>query len=474
MTPEPAHTATPRVLVTPADGGGWDVRTTQGDGVVKTIHCEDWHHVEFARMMATLGWPAPAPRRGVVALVLLFSLGAVSGLASAQDRQRTPPEGFIPEPRVIARSINLAIRTVGQGSDREKNGPYPELSNMPTGAGWVSGGPGYRHWLFGDRLIVDASAAVSWRLYKVAQARAELTNLAHSRLAVGAQARWQDLTQVTYFGEGASSLETDRSEYRLRSSNVVGYATVRPTPWLSLGGRTGWLRRPDIGAAAGSFRRGHPDTREVFPDDRVFAREQQPNYAHGEFSIAADTRDHHSHPVRGALYRAAWSRYVDAGAGEFTFDRYEAEGAHFLPVATSRVVFALHGWLVASATGDGRSIPFYLLPGLGGANTLRSYADYRFHDRHLLALTAESRVALFTHLDAAVFVDAGNVAARLGDLNLDRTSIGAGLRLHTERATLARLDVAHGREGWRFLVRTNDPLQLSRLSRRTAATPFVP
>ena len=37
-------------------------------------------------------------------------------------------------------------------------------------------------------------------------------------------------------------------------------------------------------------------------------------------------------------------------------------------------------------------MPFYLLPGLGGHNTLRGYADYRFHDRHLLAGTIESPV----------------------------------------------------------------------------------
>jgi hypothetical protein len=86
-----------------------------------------------------------------------------------------PPEGFVAEPRIVARGLDLAIRTVGQGSDREKNGLYPEFSNMPTG-GWISGGPGYRHWLWGDRAIVDVSTAVSWRLYKMAQARFELTN----------------------------------------------------------------------------------------------------------------------------------------------------------------------------------------------------------------------------------------------------------------------------------------------------------
>jgi hypothetical protein len=400
-------------------------------------------------------------------------LAAPARPSSAQDLN-PPAQGFIAEPRVIARGIDLAIRTVGQGSDREKNGLYPELSNMPTGAGWISGGPGYRRWLMGDRAIVDASAAVSWRLYKMAQARFELTNLAHSRLAVGTQVRWQDLTQVTYFGEGGASREIDRSQYRLRSANVVGYAAVRPRQWISIGGRAGWLRSPSIDPATGSFKRDVQDTRDVFPDDRVFALAAQPDYTHGELSVTADRRDYRSHPSRGGLYRAAWSRYADRGTGVFTFDRYEVEGAQFVPLAGSRVVLALHGWLVASGTGEGRSVPFYLLPSLGGANTLRGYADYRFHDRNLLAVTAETRVALFTHLDAAVFVDAGNVGARVRDVDLDRTSYGAGVRLHTERATLARFDLAHGREGWRLLVRTNDPLHLSRLSRRTAAAPFVP
>jgi outer membrane protein assembly factor BamA len=119
-------------------------------------------------------------------------------------------------------------------------------------------------------------------------------------------------------------------------------------------------------------------------------------------------------------------------------------------------------------------IPFYLQPSLGGQNTLRSYADYRFHDRHLLMANAEVRVAMMTHVDAAGFFDAGNVSARIGDLNLGKRSYGAGLRVHTRRQTFARLDVAHGGEGWQLVLRLTDPLDLARTSRRTAAGPFVP
>jgi hypothetical protein len=451
--------------------GGWEVRTVDDSGIVTVQHCSDWHHVERTRRRAEAARHQRAIGR--LAATLLLVLLAFPPAASAQARDTGPADGVFAEPRVIDKAIDIGSRFSGGGGE-DKNGLYPELSNMVTGAGWISGGPGYRQWLWGDRAFVDASTAVSWRLYKMAQARFELTNLARSRLAVGTQARWQDLTQVSYFGEGRASAESGRSEYRLRSTDVVGYATVRLSPQVAVGARAGWLQQPAIDSPAGTFKRANPYTREVFPADPVFARIDQPGYLHGDAYVEADTRDHRGHPTRGGLYRGSWSRYSDRAAGTFSFDRYEAEGAQFVPLADSRVVLAVRGWLVGSGTGQDRMVPFYLLPTLGGANTLRSYANYRFHDRNLALVNAEARVALFTHVDAAAFLDAGNVAAQFKDLNLDERSIGLGLRLHTERTTLARLDVAHGAEGWRVLLRTNDPLQLSRLARRTAAIPVVP
>jgi hypothetical protein len=400
---------------------------------------------------------------------LTACVAAVTTPVLAQDE----PVGFISEPQFIANAIDFGARTIGDGSGM-KSGFYPEMSNMPTGSGWISGGPGYRRWLFGDRALVDASAAYSWRGYKMAQTRVEVTNLFRSRLAVGSQARWQDLTQVTYFGEGPETPETDRSEYRLKSLNVVGYGIVRPAQWLSITGRAGWLRNPTLLSSAGTFKRGNPETSDVFANDAVFTLAEQPAYIHSDVSIAADTRDYRSHPTNGGLYRAAWANYSDRDAGMFSFNRYEAEAAHFIPVANARLVFALRGWLVGSDTASGQSVPFYLEPSLGGHNTLRSYADYRFHDRNLAVVNAESRVALFTHVDAALFVDAGNVAPRFADLDLAKRSYGVGLRVHSQRATFARFDVAHGAEGWRFLLRMNDPLHLSRLSKRMATLPFVP
>ena len=261
----------------------------------------------------------------------------------------------------------------------------------------------------------------------MAQARFELTRLAHSRLAIGSQVLWQDLTQVTFFGEGAGSVEDTRSEDRIKSTDVVGYTTVRPMQRLSIDGRLGWLQRPTIMPSGGTFKRGHPDTLSVFADDVVVALPEQPRYVHGEASITSDTRNFPSRPTNGAVYRAAWATYSDRDTGAFSFRRYEAEAAQFVPLAAGRVVLALHAWTVGSGTDTGRLVPFYLMPSLGGSNTLRGYADFRFHDRNLAVISAESRLALMTHIDFAAFVDAGNVAPRMSELNFGKRSYGIGL-----------------------------------------------
>jgi outer membrane protein assembly factor BamA len=400
--------------------------------------------------------------------VAALVLAAVPAPSPAQDAT-----GLLPEPALVARAIDFATRTMGDGSG-EKSGVFVEMGHMVTGAGWISAGPGYRQWFGGDRMVAEASAAMSWRSYKMARARVEITNLARSRVAVGAEARWQDFTQNTHFGDGATSVETDRGEYRLKAFNAIGYTNIRPVKWLTIGGRAGWLRRPALSAPGGTFQRNYPAMQDVFPGDAAFALARQPQYFHGEASVTADTRDHRSHALRGGLYRGAWTRYADRDSGAFSFQRFEGEAAHFVPVARSRVTLALHGWLVASDTAAGGAVPFYLMPSLGGNNTLRAYANYRFHDRHFVVANAEARIALFEHVDAALFADAGNVASRLADLNLGKRSFGVGLRLHSLRSTFARLDLAHGAEGWRVLLSTSDPLHLSRLSRRTAPIPFAP
>jgi len=415
--------------------------------------------------------------RGLV--VTGVSLGftiAAPHLAAAQEVPYTPPshteaQGFVAEPDLLTRLTLLVDRNLSKGD--VSNGHSIDLWTMIPDAGGIAVGTGYRHWYGGDKLLVHGSAAMSQRGYKAAQARFELPSLAHSRLGLGTQFLWQDFAPIDYFGTGPTTGAAARSEYRLQSKSVAGVATLRPTSWMDVTAQVGWLK-PSIMESSGALRRNVAPTRAAFVSDPVFAGPDAPTFVPTEVSITIDGRDFPSHPTRGVLLRGAAAQYDDRDTGAFTFTRYESEAAGFLPIGGGRVVLAVHGWAVTTETNPGRMVPFYLQPNLGGANTIRGYADYRFHDRNMVVVNAEARLALMTHLDIALFADAGNVAAERRDLNFDKQSYGAGLRLHTRRTTFARVDAARGDEGWRFVFRMTDPLDLSRLSRRAAVAPFVP
>ena len=202
------------------------------------------------------------PVRSAPFLIIFVLSILVARLVSAQDfRVDDPPEaapaqgasaipprtGFLSEPKIINSTLNFAIDKFGDNGTT-KSGPYLEMSNMITGSGWVSLGPGYRQYLFDKRGFVDASAAASWHLYKMVQGRFEMTDVADHHVSAGIQGMWQDQTQVAYFGVGPDSLHDNETQYRMRNRDVVGYATYRPKVQgpVSFVGEVGYLWRPDI------------------------------------------------------------------------------------------------------------------------------------------------------------------------------------------------------------------------------------
>jgi len=396
-----------------------------------------------------------------------------AGSAGASAAAPAPESDvYFEEPHIIAMPIDRARSLFGKDEgSTHKTGFYPEVSNMTTGAGWVSLGPGYRTYVFDHRLLLDGSAALSWHLYKLVQGRVEAP--VGERLAFGAQAMWQDQTQVNYFGPGPDSLEDDRTQYRIITTDVVGYTTFHASESVFFDARFGWLENPTLREAGGTFVPDLPSTLVRFAADPGVTG-PQPSYLHGEFAVTADTRDYKGHPTSGGLYRAAVTTFSDRDAGTFSFNEYQAEALQFFPIVGKRWIGAVHGWLVLTDVPPGNEIPIYLQPSLGGNNSLRGYNTYRFHDQNALSINGESRWAVFEHVDVAAFFDAGNVASTVGDLDLAKTSYGGGVRLHTTRSTLARVDVARGTEGWHFVVRTTEPFRLWRITRAIADLPFAP
>lgn len=394
--------------------------------------------------------------RCAIALLCLIPAVAVAQEPPAVPSSAFEPQGVVAEPDVITRVVLFADRQLGKGD--LTNGIYVDYGSMIPGAGWASVGPGYKHWYGKDSVFVDASASISVNSYKQAQARFELPALLKSRLVLGGQGRWQDFGSVDYFGIGADTSADARSIYAVKSTQVAAYATLRPVRWLDIDSQIGVL---------------NPRTRYV--DGPVQTVTEHETFVLNEVAMTVDTRDYPGHPTSGMILRAAGAKYDDRRTvSQHTFKRYEGEAAGFVPIAGGRAVLGLHGWLVRSDVATGRSVPFYLQPSLGGVSSLRSFTDYRFHDDNMLLASAELRFAVMTHLDLAVFADAGNVAKRASDLDLDKRSYGAGFRLHTRRMTFASMDMAHGTEGWHAIFRLRDPLEFVRLNRKTTIVPFVP
>lgn len=384
------------------------------------------------------------------------------------------PGGIFSEPVAVTKAIDLYERRV-ERSREPKDGFYPEFGEMYSGSGWLAVGPGYRHAIAGGRGRFAASAAVSVRLYTMAQTRIEFPKAIANRVTLGGQLLYRDALQVNYFGLGNDTVENGRAGYRLRTTETVGWASLPVGP-LTVTGRAGVIPFVSIGDMRGR-KPAYPNVSRVYSDTEAPGISEQPSFTFGDVQVSFDTRNEPEYPISGGVYQATWAAYSDRDNGRYSFRRAELEAAHYVPIVPRKWTIALTGWLVGTDTGDDSRVPFYLLPSLGGKNTLRGFADYRFHDRALEYFAAESRFGIFTHVDAAFFVDAGRVASRVGDLGMSdlKSSWGVGVRLHNVRSTVARLDVGRSSEGWHVIFKTTEAFKRSTPSSgKRAIIPFVP
>ncbi len=120
---------------------------------------------------------------------------------------------------------------------------------------------------------------------------------------------------------------------------------------------------------------------------------------------------------QGGWYRLVASRY-DESTDAHSFTRFDADLRQFVSILAERRVLALRLAASTSTPADDARIPFYLMPTLGGHDSLRGFHDYRFRGPHAILTNAEYRFEIWSGLDAALFYDAGKVATERSDLEL--------------------------------------------------------
>jgi len=326
-----------------------------------------------------------------------------------------------------------------------REGVYPKLGSLTTGSGFAYG-IGFRDRdLFNYTGALDIWAASSIRKYWAAEARLTFPQLARKRLVVETWASHRDYPQEDFFGLGPDSLRPDRTNFAVRTNLFGARAGVRPGRILLAGGGLEYLT-PRIGS--GTDRRV-PTIEDRFRTGDAPGLGDRANFVRSFAFVEVDYREPRN-ARKGGWYRVDLSHYDDRTAGRFTFNRLDVDLRQFVGFLAERRVLAARLFLATSATDEGQVMPFYLMPTLGGNDTLRGFREYRFRGPHALLFQGEYRWEIWSGLDGALFYDAGKVATRRGDLELRdlERDYGIGFRFNTDAGVVFRVDAGFGsREG---------------------------
>lgn len=160
-----------------------------------------------------------------------------------------------------------------------------------------------------------------------------------------------------------------------------------------------------------------------------------------------DTTDGSFFPTHGSLMEVTVQTAPEQTSDTGSFGIMTVDLRRYMqPWAQRRDVLAVQT-LYQQSWGN---TPFFLLPSVGGDDTLRGYAEERFRGSTALSGQVEYRIPLRHRLGLAGFVAAGQAAPSVGELDLSDPVIagGVGLRfaMNQEQGLNLRLDLAFSRE----------------------------
>lgn len=254
-----------------------------------------------------------------------------------------------------------------------------------------------------------------------------------------------------FYGMGPETDFDDKTSFGLSATQVDVTAGVRVTRWLTATAGVAHVN-PDLSESSESSTVA--DTADNFGEADAPGIGFQPEYLLTHLGMVVDTRDA-GNPRRGGYYQVQLRRFHDQEGGAYSFNDTRIDLQQFVPFWNKSRVLALRV-LAQQADGIGQAqVPFYLMPTLGGARSLRGYDRQRFRDRGLILLSAEYRYEVNPFLMGAIFYDAGQVAPDWSNFRLEdfRDNYGIGMRFGYSNAVALRADVAFGGEdSVRFIV----------------------
>jgi outer membrane protein assembly factor BamA len=322
-----------------------------------------------------------------------------------------------------------------------REGLYPKLGSLATGSGFAYGA-GYRDSdLFGHHATLDVWAASSLRRYWATEARLTFPKLAHRRMVVETWAAHRDYPQEDFFGLGPDSNRDDQTSYAIQSNLFGGRIGVRPARIILAGGGLEYLS-PRLGPGKDSR---VPSIEQLFNPSTAPGLDRSVDYVRSMAFFEVDYRQP-KNARKGGWYRVDFSRFDDQTTARYTFNRVDADLRQFVGFLNGRRVVGARLFASTSDTGAGEVMPFYLMPTLGGNDTLRGFREYRFRGPNAILAQGEYRWEIWSGLEGALFYDAGKVTNTRSELNFKdlETDYGFGFRFNTDNAIVFRVDAGFG------------------------------
>jgi hypothetical protein len=327
---------------------------------------------------------------------------------------------------------------------------HPFFDSAYYGGG-VTLGVGYAHHVSPYNLL-DVRGSYTDLGYKRVEAEFSAPRLFHRRGELSLLGGWREATQAAFYGFGMGTSKDDRSDFDFQQPYGSATLTLRPTRRLLIlrGGMelSQWSQRP----AKGEF----PSVETVYTPATLPGLGTRTTYLHSQGTAGFDWRTSPGYSRRGGFYGVTVHDYADKDE-RFGFRQVDYEAIQHVPILREAWVVSLRAIAHTTYSRTDQQVPFFLLPYVGSGSTLRGFTSHRFRDRNGLTLQAEWRIMANRFMDTAVFYDAGKVAARRADLDLNglKSDYGFGVRLHGPFATPLRIEVARSPEGLRLIFATS-------------------
>ena len=409
-------------------------------------------------MISPLSFSPAACLLRPVFVVFFLAVSAIPGFAQTQagepetraellrrerEAKQNAAEPYAPSG--LERAIDFGETKIASMFNRD--GVYSSIGSLTTGSAF-SYRAGYRdRSLVHGRGTLDGWAGRSVKGYWAVELRSSYPLLYEDTLSLEGYGRRFTYPQEEFFGVGPDSERANQATYTQEATLFGTQLGWKPTRRFTLGGGVEHYQ-PTIRAGEGR----PPSIDEIFPPPEREGFGVELSYLRSLAHVTYDYRQ----PLnarKGGYYRLDFSHFDDRKETFNGFSRLDLDLRQYVSFLAERRVLVGRVKIATTDADDASTVPFFMLPFLGGNDTLRGFRAYRFRGPHSILLQGEYRWEIWSAFEAALFVDAGKVAMERADVNFKNLEhdYGVGFRFNTDNGVVMRVDAAFGSKDGKHL-----------------------